>query len=137
MAASEIRLFAYLWAMAWLIGILIGLLVIDAILLTLLVLIQQGKGGGLATDIQGVAQASQLLGVRQAADFAEKATWTLFGALIVLTFLIHAVYSISRGRDADRRPRVADVVNTQPFTSPTTSPAQPAPATPAPAPQQP
>lgn len=121
--------------MAWLIGILVGLLVLDAILLTLVVLIQQGKGGGLATDIQGVAQASQLLGVRQATDLAERATWTLFGALIVLTFLIHAVYSISRGNAADRRPRVADVVNTQPFTSPTSPPAQPAPATPAP--QQP
>lgn len=121
--------------MAWLIGILVGLLVIDAILLTLLVLIQQGKGGGLATDIQGVAQASQLLGVRQAADFAEKATWTLFGALIVLTFLIHAVYSISKGDSSGQRPRVADVVNTQPFTAPGTTP--PSPTSPAPSPQNP
>jgi len=121
--------------MAWLIGILVGLLVIDAILLTLLVLIQQGKGGGLATEIQGVAQASQLLGVRQAADFAEKATWTLFGALIALTFLIHAVYSASKGDSSSQRPRVADVVNTQPFTAPATTPAAPEapnPATPAP-----
>jgi len=121
--------------MAWLIGILVGLLVIDAILLTLLVLIQQGKGGGLATDIQGVAQASQLLGVRQAADFAEKATWTLFGALIVLTFLIHAVYSLSKGDSSSQRPRVADVVNTQPFTAPGATP--PTPTSPAPAPQNP
>ncbi len=121
--------------MAWLIGILVGLLVIDAILLTLLVLIQQGKGGGLATDIQGVAQASQLLGVRQAADFAEKATWTLFGALIVLTFLIHAVYSLSKGDSSGQRPRVADVVNTQPFTAPGAAPSTP--PSPAPAPQNP
>jgi preprotein translocase subunit SecG len=117
--------------MSWLVGILVVLLVIDAILLALLVLIQQSKGGGLATNIQGVAQASQLLGVRQAADFAEKATWTLFGVLIALTFLIHAVYSLSKGNVESQRPRTADIINTQPFQAPAP------PSTPPTAPQQP
>ncbi|MCS6790163.1 MAG: preprotein translocase subunit SecG [Bacteroidia bacterium] len=106
--------------MGWLLGTLIFLLVVDAVLLTLLVLIQQGKGGGLATDIQGVAQASQLLGVRHAADFAEKATWTLFGILIGLTLLIHAVHSSMR-EGTTATPRTANVIETQPIPS---SPAQ-------------
>ncbi|MCS7189606.1 MAG: preprotein translocase subunit SecG [Bacteroidia bacterium] len=103
--------------MGWILGVLIFLLVVDAILLTLLVLIQQGKGGGLATDIQGVAQASQLLGVRHAADFAEKATWTLFGVLIGLTLLIHAVHSSMRGGDIPTT-RTAGMVESQPLPSP-------------------
>ncbi|MEN3040644.1 MAG: preprotein translocase subunit SecG [Bacteroidia bacterium] len=103
--------------MGFLLGVLIFLLVVDAILLTLLVLIQQGKGGGLATDIQGVAQASQILGVRHAADFAEKATWTLFGALVVLTLLIHAVHSGMReGREV--KTRTAGVVENLPPAQP-------------------
>ncbi|MCS7297754.1 MAG: preprotein translocase subunit SecG [Bacteroidia bacterium] len=103
--------------MSILLGALIFLLVVDALLLTLLVLIQQGRGGGLATDIQGVAQASQILGVRHAADFAEKSTWTLFGALIVLTLLIHAVHSGMRGGD-EVKTRTSGVVESLPPTQP-------------------
>lgn len=112
--------------MGFLLGVLIFLLVVDAILLTLLVLIQHGKGGGLATDIQGVAQASQILGVRHAADFAEKATWTLFGVLVGLTLLIHAVHSGMRG-GGEVRTRTAGVVENLPpaQSTPPVQPAQP------------
>lgn len=110
--------------MAWILGVLIFLLVVDALLLTLLVLIQQGKGGGLATDIQGVAQASQILGVRHAADFAEKATWTLFGVLVGLTLLIHAVHSGMRG-EGTATTRTAGVVESQPI-APAPTPQPPA-----------
>ncbi|MCS6894945.1 MAG: preprotein translocase subunit SecG [Bacteroidia bacterium] len=103
--------------MGFLLGVLIFLLVVDAILLTLLVLIQQGKGGGLATDIQGVAQASQILGVRHAADFAEKATWTLFGVLVALTLLIHAVHSGMR-EGGEVKTRTAGVVENLPPAQP-------------------
>ncbi|MCX7980594.1 MAG: preprotein translocase subunit SecG [Bacteroidia bacterium] len=109
--------------MAWILGLLIFLLVVDALLLTLLVLIQHGKGGGLATDIQGVAQASQILGVRHAADFAEKATWTLFGVLVGLTLLIHAVHSGTRGEGTPTT-RTAGVVESQPI-SPAPTPQPP------------
>lgn len=123
----------YLCCMSWLLGILVFLLVVDALLLTLLVLIQQSKGGGLATDIQGVAQASQILGVRHAADFAEKATWTLFSMLIVLTLLIHAVNSGMRG-GGSVGPRTAGVVESAPL-PPASRPASP--PAPQPVPAQP
>ena len=62
------------------------LIVIAAILLTLLVLVQNSKGGGLAA---GFASGNQVMGAPRTADFLEKATWTLV-ALIVL-FSIFAV----------------------------------------------
>ena len=53
-------------------------------LLTLVVLVQNSKGGGLASNFAG---SNQVMGVRKTADFLEKATWTLAGALLVLSVL--------------------------------------------------
>ncbi len=50
-------------------------------LLALVVLAQNPKGGGLASGFTG---ASQIGGVQRTADFLEKGTWTLAGALMVL-----------------------------------------------------
>jgi protein translocase, SecG subunit len=58
------------------------LLVIASILLTLVVLVQNSKGGGLAANF---AAGNQAFGVRQTADFLEKATWTLAIAIFVLS----------------------------------------------------
>ena len=64
------------------------LIVIASILLTIVVLLQNSKGG-LAANF---AAGNQTFGVRQTADFLEKATWTLAIAIIVLcvvaTFVI-------------------------------------------------
>jgi len=50
-------------------------------LLALVVLAQNPKGGGLAAGFTG---AQQIGGVQRTADFLEKSTWTLSGALMVL-----------------------------------------------------
>ncbi|NOY38067.1 MAG: preprotein translocase subunit SecG [Chlorobi bacterium] len=63
------------------------LIIIACILLILVVLVQNSKGGGLAANFTGGAQ---VMGVRQTADFLEKATWTLAIALVVLTLLASA-----------------------------------------------
>jgi preprotein translocase subunit SecG len=76
---------------------LVILILIDAILLSVVVLLQSGKGGGLAGIAAG-GQATQILGARQAPDFLEKATWVLGSALIALCFI--APFTI--GGDADR-----------------------------------
>ncbi len=60
--------------------ILAILLVIVSVLLTLVVLVQNSKGGGLAANF---AAGNQTFGVRQTADFLEKATWTLAIAILV------------------------------------------------------
>jgi preprotein translocase subunit SecG len=65
------------------------IIVIASILLTIVVLLQNSKGGGLAANF---ATGNQTFGVRQTADFLEKATWTLAATIIVLcvvaTFVI-------------------------------------------------
>lgn len=63
------------------------LILISAILLILIVLIQNSKGGGLAS---GFSSSNQIMGVRKTTDFLEKATWTLAGALVVLSIIITA-----------------------------------------------
>ena len=54
------------------------LIVIAAILLTLLVLVQNSKGGGLAA---GFASGNQVMGAPKTADFLEKATWTIIALM--------------------------------------------------------
>ncbi|MBK6344219.1 MAG: preprotein translocase subunit SecG [Flavobacteriales bacterium] len=53
-------------------------------LLALVVLAQNPKGGGLAAGFTG---AQQIGGVQRTADFLEKATWSLSGALMVLCLI--------------------------------------------------
>lgn len=51
-------------------------------LIILVVLVQNSKGGGLASNF---SSSNQYMGVRKTADFLEKATWTLAVALLVLS----------------------------------------------------
>lgn len=59
--------------------VIIGLI---GVLMTLIILLQSGRGGGLAGIAAGGA-TQQVLGARTAPDILEKATWTL-GALFIL-----------------------------------------------------
>ena len=61
-----------------------ALIIVVSFLLILIVLVQNSKGGGLAS---GFASSNQYMGVRKTADFLEKATWTLAGSLLVLSIL--------------------------------------------------
>jgi len=60
------------------------LIVVVCVFLTLIVLVQNSKGGGLAANFSA---SNQIMGVRKTADFLEKATWTLAGSLIFLCIL--------------------------------------------------
>ena len=50
----------------------------------MIVLVQNSKGGGLASNFAG---SNQYMGVRKTADFLEKATWTLAASLLVFSLL--------------------------------------------------
>jgi len=70
--------------------ILISILIlITCFLLILVVLVQNSKGGGLASNF---SSSNQVMGVRRTADFLEKATWTL--AVILLSFSLITVFTI-------------------------------------------
>ncbi len=58
------------------------LILITCILLVLIVLVQNAKGGGLASNF---SSSNQIMGVRKTTDFLEKTTWTLAIILLVLT----------------------------------------------------
>ena len=60
------------------------LILIVSVLLGLIVLVQNSKGGGLVSNFGG---ANQMMGVRQTTDFLEKATWTMGGILVVLCLI--------------------------------------------------
>ena len=63
------------------------LIFIVCVLLIIIVLIQNSKGGGLASGFTG----SQIMGVRKTADFLEKATWTLAGTLLLFCIVANLI----------------------------------------------
>jgi preprotein translocase subunit SecG len=81
------------------------LIIIASILLTLIVLVQNSKGGGLASNF---SSSNQVMGVRKTADFLEKATWTLAISLVVLC--LAAAMTIPRGT-VEERSKIEQQVN--------------------------
>ncbi|MDX9727064.1 MAG: preprotein translocase subunit SecG [Bacteroidales bacterium] len=68
------------------------LIIIACVLQVLIVLVQNSKGGGLAANF---TSAGQSMGIRKTADFLEKSTWTLAGAILLLCVI--ATATIPRG----------------------------------------
>jgi preprotein translocase subunit SecG len=106
------------------------LILITCILLILIVLVQNSKGGGLSSTFSA---SNQVMGVRKTTDFLEKATWTLASVLVVLCLAATAMKTqTGDGSMETISTRKADEGTTA---MPTAAPA-PAP-TPAPAPAKP
>jgi preprotein translocase subunit SecG len=78
---------------------LIILITLIALLMAIVVLLQSGKGGGLAGIASG-GQTTQILGARQAPDFLEKATWTLGSAFIVLCVIANFFANPSEAQES-------------------------------------
>ena len=72
------------------------LIVVICIFTILVVLVQNSKGGGLASNF---SSSNQYMGVRKTADFLEKATWTLGAALILFSLL--AGITVPKAGEAD------------------------------------
>ena len=82
-----------------------SLILVTCVLLTLIVLVQSSKGGGLASNFSG---SNQFMGVRKTADFLEKSTWTLAVALLV--FSVIGSLTIPRG-DGSQRSVIEDQID--------------------------
>lgn len=106
------------------------LAVITAILLAIVVLIQESKGGGLASNVSG---ANSVLGVRKTTDFVEKATWTLAALLVV--FSVATSFFMHENTNFDVT-SIKEAAPAQPQ-MPAPAPAAPAAKTPAAAPAAP
>jgi preprotein translocase subunit SecG len=70
--------------------ILTVLVVVASVLITLIVLLQNGKGGGLASNFTA---GNQTFGVRQTTDILEKITW----GLVVFIFVASIATSFTSG----------------------------------------
>ena len=81
------------------------LIFIAAIILVLIVLVQNSKGGGLAS---GFSASNQVMGVRKTTDFLEKATWTLAGVVAFLS-IVSAGF-ISTGNETVKQSIIKDEV---------------------------
>ena len=119
--------------------ILITLLAIDSVLLIAAVLLQAGKGGGLAASFGGVtSSADALMGTRQAGNLLTKLSWWFGGIFLGLAFLLSMT---SRNVSAPRSildqtftpPPAQTAPATTPQTAPNVLPIQPAPDAKAPA----
>ncbi len=92
------------------------LILITCILLILVVLVQNSKGGGLASNFAG---SNQYMGVRKTADFLEKSTWTL--AIILLVLSLSTIFVIPRSNDVQNTVETElrdQIENTQPASLP-------------------
>jgi preprotein translocase subunit SecG len=118
---------------------LLTILLIDAVLLVVTILLQAGKGSGLAANFGGASSSTDaFIGVRQAGTLLTKATWWCAGIFLGLSFILQIMStrtqvpkSVLEDTFANPAPAAAP-----PVTSPTTAaPAVPlgnAPATAAP-----
>lgn len=76
-------------------NVLIILMVIVSILMCLIVLIQESKGGGLASNF---ASSNQIMGVRKTTDVIEKTTWTL--AILMVVISVVSAYVVPKASDS-------------------------------------
>ncbi|MCR5819767.1 MAG: preprotein translocase subunit SecG [Bacteroidaceae bacterium] len=100
-------------------NLLVILVVIASILMCLIVLVQESKGGGLAS---GFASGNQVMGVRKTTDVIEKLTWGLAATMVVLS--IASVYFIPSSQNNNSV--MEGIATEQKTTAPTNLPTIPA-----------
>ncbi|MFD2785467.1 preprotein translocase subunit SecG [Hymenobacter rubripertinctus] len=119
---------------------LIGLILLVCLLLSLVVLAQNPKGGGISSQF-GAGGATQMMGVKRTGDLLEKLTWGFAIGLMVLSLGSYVVGGPSQSgpvRSINQQKALETRMPAQPApgapaAAPATAPAAPAP-TPAPAP---
>ena len=112
--------------------VVFGILVILAsVVLGLIVLVQNPKGGGLSGSLGGFG--NQLMGVKQTTDVLEKGTW-VFAGIVGILCVTSALFINSANTGASKN---EDLINNAPATAPKSTPATTAPMPTAPAPTAP
>ena len=127
-------------------GFLFTLLVLDAVVLGAAILMQSGKGGGMAASFGGASSSTDaVMGVRQAGNFLTATSWWAGGIFLALAFVLSMMSTRNRlpesVLDQPLQTTPAPVtgapalpLETAPTT--TTTPSTGAPATRTPAPRQ-
>ena len=76
------------------------LIILSSVILGLIILIQNPKGGGLSSSFGGIG--NQLMGVKQTTDVLEKGTWLFAGIVAVLCLTSSIFIPKSGGSDRDK-----------------------------------
>lgn len=76
-----------------------SLIIIASLILGLIILIQNPKGGGLSASFGGIG--NQLMGVKQTTDVLEKGTW-LFASIVGILCLTSAIFIPKSGTNSYR-----------------------------------
>ncbi|MEQ9569383.1 MAG: preprotein translocase subunit SecG, partial [Longimicrobiales bacterium] len=79
-------------------------LILDAVFLSVVILLQAGKGGGLAAMGGGAAATDGVLGGRQATTVLTRATWTSGTIFMVLSLVLSIMSSRSAAPTSILRP---------------------------------
>ena len=95
------------------------------VLLILVVLIQNSKGGGLSGELGGLG-SNQLMGVKKTTDFIEKLTWGLILTLIGLCLVAGMVLPNKDSRNEIGTKLQEQIENAPAATKPNTPAQQPA-----------
>jgi len=76
---------------------LVILLILDSVVLVTAILLQSGKGGGLAASFGGATSAADsLIGTRQAGNLLTKASWWCGGIFLLLAFVLQIASARTR-----------------------------------------
>ena len=76
------------------------LIILACVVLSLIVLVQNPKGGGLAGNIAGFS--NQFMGVKQTTDVLEKGTWIF--AIVIAVLCLTSAFFISGGSSTSNDP---------------------------------
>ena len=90
-------------------------IVIAALLMICIVLIQESKGGGLASNF---SSSNAIMGVRKTTDFVEKATWGLAAAMVVFSIICAHVAPVSTAETSVMEKAATETQTTNPNTTP-------------------
>ena len=98
--------------------IFVILIILASVVLSLIVLVQNPKGGGLAGNIAGFS--NQFMGVKQTTDVLEKGTW-IFAAVIGVLCILSTIFIPGSRPQREQTPQTQQM----PASTPGQAPAQP------------
>lgn len=103
--------------------VLVIVAIVVCVLLGLIILIQNPKGGGLSSGFSG---SNNIMGVQRTGDFLEKGTWVLAITLMVVALLINVAIP-KGGAVNETNNEIQNQINKPaPASAPVTLPAAPA-----------
>ena len=93
------------------------LIILSSVILGLIVLVQNPKGGGLSGSLGGFS--NQLMGVKQTTDVLEKGTWFFAGIVAILCIASSAFIPSATGTSSKNDELIKNAPASLPSTKPT------------------